>query len=62
MHKGYDNHYCHNKSPDRKWDWSVNDVMPGRDFHENFEKESVESWIWAVEDVVDFADVPTEMN
>ena len=29
--KGYDNHGCHNKPPDRKWGWSVDDVMPGRD-------------------------------
>ena len=26
---------CHNKPSDRKWDWSVNDVMPGRDGPEN---------------------------
>ena len=25
--KGYDNHHCHNKPPDRKWSWSVEDVM-----------------------------------
>ena len=29
--KGYDNHHCHNKPPDRKWGWSVDDTMPGRD-------------------------------
>ena len=28
--RGYDNHKCHNKNP-RKWDWGVNDVMPGSD-------------------------------
>ena len=34
-HKGYDNHHCHNKSPERKWVWSVDDVMPRRDGPEN---------------------------
>ena len=29
--KGYDNHHCQNKPPDRKWGWIVDDVMPGRD-------------------------------
>ena len=33
--KRYDNHHCHNKPPDRKWDWSMDDVMPGRDGPEN---------------------------
>ena len=40
--KEYDNHHCHNNieydnhhCPDRKWDWSVYDVMPGRDDLEN---------------------------
>ena len=33
--KGYDNHHCHNKPPNRKWGWSVDDVMPGRDGLEN---------------------------
>ena len=33
--KGYDNHLCHNKPPDRKWGWSVDDVMPRRDDPEN---------------------------
>ena len=33
--KGYDNQYCHNKPRDRKWVWSVNDVMPRRDGPEN---------------------------
>ena len=31
VHKGYDNHHCHNKPPDRKWSWSVDNVMPKRD-------------------------------
>ena len=35
VRKEYDNHHCHNKLPDRKWDWSVNDDMPGRDGPEN---------------------------
>ena len=35
VRKGYDNHHCHNKPPDRKWVWSVDDVMPGREGHEN---------------------------
>ena len=26
---------CHNKPPDRKWGWSVDDVMPRRDDPEN---------------------------
>ena len=26
---------CHNKTPDRKWDWSVDDVMPRSDGPEN---------------------------
>ena len=34
-HKGYDNHHCHNKLPERKWGWSVDDVMSGRDGPEN---------------------------
>ena len=29
VHGGCDNHRCHNKNP--KWDWDVNDVMPGSD-------------------------------
>ena len=29
--KGYDNHQSHNKPPDRKWGWSVDDIMPRRD-------------------------------
>ena len=29
--KWYDNHHCHNKPSDRKWGWSVDDVMPRRD-------------------------------
>ena len=29
--KGYNNHHCHNKPPDRKWGWSVDDIMPRRD-------------------------------
>ena len=36
---------CHDKPPDRKWDWSMDDVMPrrdGPDKFEDFEKESVE--------------------
>ena len=33
--KGYDNHHCHNKPPDRKWGWSVDDIMPRRDGPEN---------------------------
>ena len=33
--KGYDNHHCYNKTPDRKWGWSVDDFMPGRDGPEN---------------------------
>ena len=35
VRKGYDNHHCHNKPPDRKWVWNVDDVMPGRDGSEN---------------------------
>ena len=35
VRKGYDNHHCHNKTPDRKWGWSVDDVMPRRDDPEN---------------------------
>ena len=27
--------YCHNKPPDKKRDWSVDDVMTGRDGPEN---------------------------
>ena len=30
-HKGDDNHHCYNKPLHRKWDWSVDDVMPGRE-------------------------------
>ncbi len=26
---------CHNKPPDRKWDWNVDDIMPRRDGPEN---------------------------
>ena len=33
--QGYDNHNCHNKPPDRKWGWRVDDVMLGRDGPEN---------------------------
>ena len=36
---------CPNKPPDKKWGWSVDDIMPRRDGPENlknFEKESVE--------------------
>ena len=48
MHRGYDYHYCHNKPPDRKWGWSVDDVMPRRDGSENLRiwKESVEIRPW----------------
>ena len=35
MGKGYVNHHCHNKAPDRKWGLNVDDVMPGRDGPEN---------------------------
>ena len=28
---GCNNHRCHNKTPDGKWDWGVNNVMPGSD-------------------------------
>ena len=35
MRKGYDNHHCHNKPQERKWGWSVDDVIPGRDSPEN---------------------------
>ena len=31
VRKEYDNGDCHNKPPDRKWGWRVDDVMPGRD-------------------------------
>ena len=31
VRKAYGNHHCHNKPPNRKWGWSVDDVMPGRD-------------------------------
>ena len=30
VRKGYDNHHWHNKSPDWKWGWSVDDVLPGK--------------------------------
>ena len=36
---------CYNKPPDRKWGWSVDDVMPRRDGPENLrilKKRSVE--------------------
>ena len=33
--KGYDNHHCHNKPPDRKLGWNVDDVMPRRDVPDN---------------------------
>ena len=33
--KGYDNHHCHNKPLVRKWGWSVDDIMPGKDAPEN---------------------------
>ena len=54
-HKGYDNHHCHNKTPDRKWGWSVDDVILGKDGPENLgilKKSQLRGWIWAVEDVV----------
>ena len=35
VRKECDNHHCHYKPPERKWDWSVDDVMPGRDGPEN---------------------------
>ena len=35
VRKGYDNHHCHNKPPDRKWGLSVGDVISGRDVPEN---------------------------
>ena len=35
VRKGYDNHHCYNKPPDRKRGWSVDDVMPARDGPEN---------------------------
>ena len=44
--KGYDNHHCQYKPPDKKWGWSVDDVMPGRDGPEDFEKESVDIGPW----------------
>ena len=33
---------CHNKLPDRKWSWSVDEVISRRDGSENFEKTVVE--------------------
>ena len=49
MRKRYDNHHCHNKPPDRKWDWSVDNVMTGRDGPENLrnlKKESLKFGPW----------------
>ena len=42
--KGYDNHHCHNKPPDRKWGWSVDDIMPGIDGPENLRILKSVSW------------------
>ena len=39
--------YCHNKTPDRKWGWSVDDVMPGWDGPENMRiLKRVEIGLW----------------
>ena len=49
MRKEYANQHCHNKPLDRKCDWSVEDVMQGRDGPENLrilKKESVEIGSW----------------
>ena len=50
--KGYDNHHCHNKPPDRKWGWCVDDVMTGRDGPENLrilKKSHLRSGDWTME-------------
>ena len=49
VRNGYDNHHCHNKPPDRKWGWSVNDVMPRRDGPENLRILKRVSWDWTIE-------------
>ena len=35
------------KTPDRKWDWYVNDVMPGSENLVISKKTLVEIWLWA---------------
>ena len=40
---------CHDKPPDRKWAWSVEDVIPGRDGPENLRILKRRSWILTVE-------------
>ena len=40
---------CLNKPPDRKWSWSIDDVMPGRDDPENLRILKRRSWILTVE-------------
>ena len=49
--KGYDNHHCHNKPPDSKWGWSVDDVMPGGDGPENLRILKIVSRDWTMEAV-----------
>ena len=47
--KGYDNHHCHNKPPDRKWGWSVDDVMPRIDGPENLRILKRCSCLWTMQ-------------
>ena len=56
VRKGYDNHQCLNKPPDRKWGWSVYDAMPGRDGPENLRilkksqlRVEIETWRHRIE-------------
>ena len=49
--KGYDNNLCHNKPPERKWGWSMEDVILGRDGSENLRilKLVIRTWRHRVE-------------
>ena len=50
MLKVNDNHHCHNKPSDRKWEYGWRHVRKRWSWEfEDFEKESVESWHWTVE-------------
>ena len=45
---------CHNKPPDKKWGWSVDDVMPGRDDPENLRILKRVSSDWTIDARVGF--------
>ena len=55
---------CHNKPPDRKWGWGIDDVIPRRDGPENLRilKRRQLSFLPLGHAVEFFGSRPTEMN